>query len=885
MSGPKLVGFVLAVTFPLCAQPAPQRESGSVATSATFTLQAKTRHVLVDVIARDKRGRPIANLSAKDFEVFEKVGWVHKIPQQIASYRYVSKSRTASTVASADLVRTPPGVYSNLAASREPDVPLTILVLDSLNTNLFAPDIRQQLTKMIDSVRYDGPLAIMLLDAKLYMLQDFTDDANVSRANLRKFFAAGPFAIMHIPIPTGPSPAMQRQFGVAAALSSLPQIQDWDRLTNSGNLNLRVQLTLDSIRAIARHAAGYPGRKKLVWISSAFPISIMPDPSASGADAESYYNQVVEVANSLSAARVAMYPIRPGGLWLSDIFSAERRDRPQSSRGSAYGVAEELQRQSTAESAASTSMEEFASQTGGQTCIGDNDLGYCLQKALDDGFSYYELGYYPPVDSWKQGFHRIEISTRRSGVHLTFRRGYYAGPEQEIETRANGSSGRADTEMKQAACNDVMTATALPVTVRPQASATTGDVDYSVTVDGKFLTTVVAPGRDKSVQLHLDFGACVFDKEGKPLRYMQYPAEQELNQQEYASLKEYGIRRIFEFHPDPGVVQLRWLVRDQLSGALGSVDVPYQPASVLSAATQNADPEPETARAEPAAALSVEPDLGKQTGTESSQVNSEAEGEAQFNSNKLPGLDSYCNAIGSTTGPQPALAEVCKYAISLSKNLPNLICDRQTSRYWREHGFARHDVVNSKVAFREGIEHDADVSAVDRPASASQVGSSASGGEFSAYLQAVFLPLSDTEFRFLREDKLRSIRALVFEFHVQKSNNHLYRLQARYVGGGAVVDYPGYGGELWVDKSNFQILRLVRETAEITPRFPITYVQTIVDYANSPLGDGTSFVVPTHGDTVTCSSDEGYECSHNVVSFTNYHKFRATTRILSEGSH
>lgn len=132
---------------------------------------------------------------------------------------------------------------------------------------------------------------------------------------------------------------------------------------------------------------------------------------------------------------------------------------------------------------------------------------------------------------------------------------------------------------------------------------------------------------------------------------------------------------------------------------------------------------------------------------------------------------------------------------------------------------------------------------------------------------------------------MRSIRALVFEFHVQKSNNHLYRLQARYVGGGAVVDYPGYGGELWVDKSNFQILRLVRETAEITPRFPITYVQTIVDYANSPLGDGTSFVVPTHGDTVTCSSDEGYECSHNVVSFTNYHKFRATTRILSEGSH
>jgi VWFA-related protein len=876
MSGPKLVGFILAVALPLCARPAPQRGPSSAAASATFTLQAKTRHVLVDVIARDKRGRPIVNLSAKDFEVFEKVGWVHKVPQQVASFRYVSKSRTASAVASADLMRTPSGVYSNLAAAREPDVPLTILVLDSLNTNLFAPDIRRQISKMIDSMRYEGPLEIMLLDAKLYMLQDFTDDASVSRATLQKFFAAGPFAIMHIPVPTGPSPAMQQQFGVATAPSSLPQLQDWDRLTDSGNMNLRVQLTLDSIRVIARHAAGYPGRKKLVWISSSFPISIMPDPSASGADAESYYNQVVEVANSLSAARVAMYPIRPGGLFVSDIFSAGRRDRPQSSRGRAYGVSEELQRQSAAESAANTSMEEFASQTGGQTCVGDNDLGYCLQKALDDDFSYYELGYYPPAESWKQGFHRIEISTRRSGVHLRFRRGYYAGPEQEIETRASGSGGRADKEMKQAACDDVMTATALPLTVRPQASATTGDVDYSVTVDGKSLTTVVAPGRDKSVQLHLDFGACVFNKEGKALRYMQYPAEQELNQQEYAALQEHGIRRIFEFHPVAGVAQLRWLVRDQLSGALGSVDVPYQPPSVLSAVAQSVDSKPEAKSAEPAEALPVEPDLS----------GNEAGGEAQFQGpDRLPELDSYCNAIGSTTGPQPALAEVCKYAVSLSRKLPDLICDRQTSRYWREHGFARHDEVNSKVAFRDGVEHDADVSAVVSPASASQLGSSASGGEFSAYLQAIFLPLSDTEFKFLREEKLHSIHALVFEFHVQKQNNHLYRLQARYVGGGAVVDYPGYGGEVWLDKSNFRILRLVRQTAEVAPHFPITYVQTIVDYANTPLGDGTSFVVPTNGDMVTCSSDQGYECSHNVVRFTNYHKFRATTRILSEGSH
>ncbi len=41
--------------------------------SATTTLRVTTRMVTVDVVAKDHRGKPIPDLTAKDFHVYEQV--------------------------------------------------------------------------------------------------------------------------------------------------------------------------------------------------------------------------------------------------------------------------------------------------------------------------------------------------------------------------------------------------------------------------------------------------------------------------------------------------------------------------------------------------------------------------------------------------------------------------------------------------------------------------------------------------------------------------------------------------------------------------------------------------------------------------------------------
>jgi hypothetical protein len=71
-----------------------------------------------------------------------------------------------------------------------------------------------------------------------------------------------------------------------------------------------------------------------------------------------------------------------------------------------------------------------------------------------------------------------------------------------------------------------------------------------------------------------------------------------------------------------------------------------------------------------------------------------------------------------------------------------------------------------------------------------------------------------------------------------------------------------------------------KETAHIPASFPITHATTVIDYADTSLGDGSHFVLPGKSEIETCSAGEEKECAHNVVWFRNWHKFRAKTRIL-----
>ena len=842
-------------------------------TQPVTSLKVTTHHVVVDVLATDRRGRPVRDLTQNDFEVYERVGWVGKNPEKIGAFRLIDMTAPQPTPPEpAQLVRTPPGAYSNLAAVREPSTPLTVLLLDELNTNIFDPDIRKQITDLADTLQssvHDVPIAVLVLSNNLVMLQDFTENDSQARSAIRKLMSAGPYREFHYASVEGASPKMQRQFGVASASSSLPTVRNWDRLEDANNQDIRIQMTLNALRAIARHLAGYPGRKKLVWVSGSFPFSIVPD--ASGSDmAQSYRDQIAEVTNALSAARVAVYPIQPGGIWMPDVATAARKDRPTSARNtpqSAYG--EELIRQSAAQSALTGTMDEVAVQTGGTSCINANDIGLCFKKALSDGYTYYELGYYPPPQSWTPGFHRIVIKAKRPGIHLSYRRSYYV--ERNSGKLLGQAANAADRELRTAACDDLMAATGVPVTVSPLPFSD-NTARFLVRLEGSAIVNATQPDATGKAHLEFEFAACSFDGSGKRLQYSQFPAEYDLSAEECIKATRQGFQQVFNFRPDPRMKLVRWLVRDPQTGLLGSVDLPWNPQRN----SQQPIDQVATAQLDQAVDLAA---LPTNTAIAAPLNNQSDAGLPTLTTDK--DIASYCDAISRPNAHAEALASVCAYAFSLTRKLPNLMCQRNTKRFWRNNLFNSRDEIKTKVIYQDGIEYDSDILAESKRPGFRRVGSTGSSGEFAAYLQAIFSPRTTADFQFKEETTLDSVPALLFTFNVDREYNYLYYLQATFLNGRSQITYPGYRGQFWIDKSNFRLLRLVRETTDVQSGFPINYASTIINYSDVGLGDGTTFVLPVKADAVTCSPGEGKECAHNFISYSNYHKFRATTRILT----
>jgi VWFA-related protein len=856
------------------------------ASSGAGAVAAPNRLVLVDVAATDTQGHPITLLTEEDFQVVEEVGWATQVPEKIEEFRVANTTQLQNKQETRQSLRAPFQVQGDLAAN-ESAAPLTILLLDNLNTDLFAPSVREQVAGManlgcgdvraeigeaggyqlvpVDPICRTVPIAVLLLGPKLEMLQDFDADRNVLRATLDQVFGAKPSKTAAANLAA--AVAASESFSPANQPSPLPVIQTWNRVPTSGNDRVRrVQMTMDAIRAIARHLAGYPGRKRLIWVSSSFPFSITPQPGSTGFDDPwSYSGQAATVMNALANARVSLYPARPGLISIQqDSTNAPRTDGQPAIAVTPVQASKDY-------FAATVPMQEFAGQTGGQACIDDNDLATCFDRVLHDGLVDYEITYSPPSENWSAGFHRIVIRTPRRDVSLSYRRYYYVRGE-----RRSGP----DMGLKQAACDDLMTATSLKLTAQLQA-APLEPAMFALAVDGKLLTADALEDNRVRLRLHLDFGVCAIDEQGRPLRHVQYPTQQEVSVEEFKTVQRSGVRRLLEFQPAEGTKLVRWVVRDSLSGRLGSVDLPYPGRPVAAGADTAEDggktdhpasPEPSSSSPE----HSTVPQQAGPAGSTSAEVNPPPiDPDSEIN--------PHCAAVTNGVAHSQALAELCRFTLSLPRKMPNVIGDQETRRNWRAYNTAHKDVVTAMVTYADGQEHYDRIKINGSPAAASSdaLNSSWSMGEFASILQMIFSPMSDAEFRFSTEIKLNSIPALLFEFRVEETNNQMYYLHAFYPNGSGATLFPAYRGKLWLNQSNFQLMRMEKETADMTKWFRITRAKTVIDYADVPLGDGSSFVLPGKSEIEICERAEGSECAHNVVRFRNWHKFRAKTRILS----
>jgi VWFA-related protein len=288
-----------------------------------------------------------------------------------------------------------------------------------------------------------------------------------------------------------------------------------------------VSLTLAAFQAIAYHLSGLSGRKNLIWVSSGFPLVENPK----SLNATNRGAALQRVAFSLNQADIAVYPVDARGLMVNAPIN----------------------------NTALLTMMQIAHDTGGKAFVEFNDVQGAIRKVIDSSRMSYSLGFYPTSSAGDKKFHSLSIRVNRRGASVHCRRGYF------------DSTGESTPENSiRAVLANSLEATGLGVMARVQL-AETGKLIVDVRVEPSAIVTEERDGKRVAI---LDFGLAPMDQRGVSYLGALDPITLRLDAADYDRFLRGGVRYHHTMEFDRRASILRIVVRDRLSGAIGSVTIP-----------------------------------------------------------------------------------------------------------------------------------------------------------------------------------------------------------------------------------------------------------------------------------------------------------------------
>jgi VWFA-related protein len=555
------------------------------ASSAGRSVKVQTRLITVDLVVTDSHGNAVRDLKQDDFRIFD-----GGVAQKIALFDFVDASANSSAVRANEPGITPSGphVFSNRGMTQL-RVPPTVLLLDGLNTGITnQAEARKHMLLLLETLPANRPVAIFTLGHTVRIVQNFTADSGLLKTAVDH--ALGPLSVDKNPQddPKGASNVALGESG--GTESSVTQgLEDFEKEQYEARTAVRVDETTDAMVGIARYLGGYPGRKNLIWFSDSFPIWIAPTfefggnpalgpsfsttkiPGQEFGGSGSYTEKIRAAAEALTDAKVAVYPVDTKGLTVPQAYSAGQAPQINRFDNGAY-LGSQLIREDNTRSDEQATMDEIAESTGGKTCTNTNDLAGCVQSALNDSSSYYELVYYPENVKWDGHFQKITVKTEQHGVKLAYRRGYFATDPKVPLKRENPAALLQQVCMAPLAATSIsLTAEAVPLL---QDSDPATESLYLLTISPGALSLALEAG---SRQLRLEVAICEFSPKGDTFQIYPKDLSQSVPEDVYQGWQADGIRNTFHFVAKAENLRLRFAVLDVPSGATGSVDVPAHP--------------------------------------------------------------------------------------------------------------------------------------------------------------------------------------------------------------------------------------------------------------------------------------------------------------------
>src|SRR5579863_698535 len=536
----------LTLGAPGFTQSTPQQPPAAQGKPTSAPVKVTTRIVQVNVIAQDGNGHPVTGLTKDDFTLYEQGQ-----EQQIAFFS--QEDSTTPAVATSDAAP-PSNTFSN-RFTEKPGAPtsVTIILLDGLNTrSVDMANARKQVAGFLSQIQPQDRVALYSLSSNLTILHDFTQDASALLLALEHSKNSENFRTgATVPDTADPGGA---DFDTAVSAAGAT-ISAETRIAQF-YMDDSVERTALALKIIADHLLGLPGRKNLIWVSGSFPIDIIGGEIPT--DHVSYAMQIEDAARSLNNANVAIYPVDARGLITGSLGFSTDTVRRNGARGAPGG-------QSPASGNFDT-MNSLADRTGGRAFFNSNDIQGAVRRAIDDSRVTYVLGYYPSNTNWDGKFRELKVQVKKSGVHLRFRRGYYALADPSSTPQQN------EHLMADAAWSP-LEASALGLTVQVQPTEAAGAHQLKALVRVKMRELRFDQIGDKWTD-SLEVEWVLVGNTGKSLGTITKTLPLSYAQASYESASTKDVAFVDVMKIVNNAVELRLVMRDTGTGNIGSVNIP-----------------------------------------------------------------------------------------------------------------------------------------------------------------------------------------------------------------------------------------------------------------------------------------------------------------------
>lgn len=525
--------------------------------------RSETILVQVPVVVTDKAGHHVHNLTKDDFRVFE-----DGKEQRVASFEEVTTTHTPVAVAAR------PGVYTNLVIDRDKPRAITIIALDTVNTpfldqSFARRDLIKYLAKNIDTGQ---TLALVLITSKgLKVVSSLTSSAESLQQALQKVSSETP-ALQNVSTETEVAAFTGDTSNLFTALSVATSEGAVDEFITQGDVDYTqfkqeaaIETTMQAFLGIAWSLGGIPGRKTLLWATGGFPFTLDSPSAVPGGNLSLLYERAMEALND---AEISVYPVDVQGL----VYTAPGASSGRTPKGTA--ALQQMSNRAWLLHSKQDTLKDFAEMTGGRAFYNTNDLAGAFQRATDDASSYYMIGYYLDTKNNKPGWRQLKTKIDKKDMEVRARNGFFV-----TNATMNPEASRInDMNFAMAAPFE---ATGIPIEMQWGAvKEVAGDkekkqVAFMIHMIG---TNISIEGTHNAINLAVT--AVATRRAGKPeasptvVANVAQAIKGNLKPENVATLKAHGLTYPSALELAPGQYSVRFVVRDNLSGRLGSLSVP-----------------------------------------------------------------------------------------------------------------------------------------------------------------------------------------------------------------------------------------------------------------------------------------------------------------------